>query len=146
MLGSFQYFFHQHGVLWESVRTIWIHGTIEISAIIVAGGAGFTMGNALLFPGTYPRLASLRRGAIAGLKIVIGLVPFFAVAAGLEAFVTRYTDMPVALSLVIIGISLAVVIGYFGVLPVMVGRRSSATSPPAPPHSREGGNPEPQGR
>jgi uncharacterized membrane protein SpoIIM required for sporulation len=121
MLGSFQYFFHQHGVLWESVRTIWIHGTIEISAIIVAGGAGFTMGNALLFPGTYPRLAALRRGAIAGLKIVMGLVPFFAVAAALEAYVTRHTSMPIALSVAIIGGSLAIIIGYFVVLPWRVG-------------------------
>jgi uncharacterized membrane protein SpoIIM required for sporulation len=125
MLGSFQYFFFQQGVLWESVRTIWIHGTLEISAIVVAGGAGFAMGNALLFPGTYPRLASLRRGAVAGLKIVMGLVPVFAVAAALEAFVTRYTDMPIALSVAIIGASLAIVIAYFVVLPYVIGRRRS---------------------
>ena len=36
MLGSFQYFFYEKGLLWESVRTIWIHGTIEISVIIIA--------------------------------------------------------------------------------------------------------------
>ena len=35
MLGAFQYFFYDKGVLWESVRTIWIHGTIEISVIII---------------------------------------------------------------------------------------------------------------
>ena len=35
MLGSFQYFFYEQGLLWESARTIWIHGTIEISVIIV---------------------------------------------------------------------------------------------------------------
>ena len=30
MLGAFQYFFFKHGVFWESVRGIWIHGAMEI--------------------------------------------------------------------------------------------------------------------
>ncbi|MDX1439894.1 MAG: stage II sporulation protein M [Rubricoccaceae bacterium] len=123
MLGSFQYFFYEHGVFWESVRTIWIHGTLEISAIIIAGGAGLAMGNSLLFPGTYPRLTSFRRGAIRGLKIVIGLVPIFIMAALLEGFVTRYTEMPLALSLFIILGSLAFVLWYFVTLPIQVGRK-----------------------
>ena len=126
MLGAFQTFFYQHGVFWESVRTIWIHGTLEISAIVIAGGAGLAMGNALLFPGTYPRLASLRRGAMAGLKIVIGLVPIFVAAAALEGFVTRYTDMPLAASVSIIGASLVFVIAYFVVLPWKIGRGAPA--------------------
>jgi uncharacterized membrane protein SpoIIM required for sporulation len=122
MLGAFQTFFAQHGVFWESVRTIWIHGTLEISAIVIAGGAGLAMGNALLFPGTYPRLVSLRRGAIAGLKIVIGLVPVFVAAAALEGYVTRHTDMHLLASVAVIGLSLAFVLWYFVFLPWRVGK------------------------
>ncbi len=131
MLGAFQYFFYEQGVFWESVRTIWIHGTLEISAIVVAGGAGLAMGNALLFPGTYPRLVALRRGAVRGLKIVIGLVPVFVAAALLEGFVTRHTGMPVALSLLVILGSLAWVLYYFVVLPWRAGRRLRAGAAPA---------------
>lgn len=123
MLGSFQYFFWEYGVFWESVRTIWIHGTLEISAIIIAGGAGLVMGNALLFPGTYPRLTAFKRGAIRGLKIVIGLVPIFIAAALLEGFVTRYTEMPLALSLFIILGSLTFVLWYFVWLPYRIGKK-----------------------
>jgi uncharacterized membrane protein SpoIIM required for sporulation len=36
MLGAFQYFFHLHDLLIDSVLVIWIHGTLEISAIIIA--------------------------------------------------------------------------------------------------------------
>ena len=129
MVGSFQYFFLEQGVFWESVRTIWIHGTLEISAIIIAGGAGLAMGNSLLFPGTYPRLTSFRRGAIRGLKIVIGLVPVFIAAALLEGFVTRYTEMPVALSLLIILGSLAFILWYFVRLPRAIHLRDVETSP-----------------
>src|SRR5690606_15344093 len=95
MLGSFQYFFHQRGLLMESALTIWIHGTLEITAIVIAGGAGIVMGNSILFPGTYSRTESLMRGARRGVKIVLGMIPIFLVAAFLESFVTRLTDMPV---------------------------------------------------
>jgi uncharacterized membrane protein SpoIIM required for sporulation len=140
MVGAFQYFFHEQGVLAESVQTIWIHGTLEIAAIVIAGGAGLAMGNALLFPGTYPRLTAFRRGALRGLKIVVGLVPQFIVAALLEGYVTRYTEMPVALSVLIIFGSLAFVVWYFVWRPVVVHRRDRAAGPPAAaPGARAGG-------
>ncbi len=126
MVGAFQYFFYEQGVFWESVRTIWIHGTIEILSIVIAGGAGLAMGNALLFPGTYPRLVAFRRGALRGMKLVVGLVPFFLAAALLEAFVTRYTGMPLALTLLIIFGSLTLMVGYFVVLPRRIARRDRA--------------------
>ena len=40
MLGTFHAFFASHGLLTESLATIWIHGTFEIFSIIVAGAAG----------------------------------------------------------------------------------------------------------
>jgi uncharacterized membrane protein SpoIIM required for sporulation len=130
MVGSFQYFFWEQGVFWESVQTIWIHGTLEIAAIILAGGAGLAMGNALLFPGTYPRMVAFRRGALRGLKVVVGLVPQFVAAALLEGYVTRYTEMPVALSVLIIFGSLAFVLGYWAWLPARVRRRDEAAAVP----------------
>lgn len=113
MLGSFQYYFYEFGVLKQSLLTIWIHGTLEISAIIIAGAAGLIMGNSILFPGTYARLTSFKNGAIKGLKVVMSLVPIFIVAGFLEGFVTRYTGMPLWLSLFIILGSLFFIIFYF---------------------------------
>ena len=52
------------------------------------------MGNSLLFPKTYSRRESLKRGAKQGLKIIIGLVPIFITAGFLESFVTRKTEWP----------------------------------------------------
>ena len=34
MIGAFQTFFYQHDLLWESSLAIWLHGTLEIWAII----------------------------------------------------------------------------------------------------------------
>ncbi|GAA4274904.1 stage II sporulation protein M [Aquimarina gracilis] len=124
MLGSFQYFFYDKGLLWESVRTIWIHGTIEISVIIIAGCAGLVVGNAILFPRTYTRLTSFVRGVKAGLKIVISTVPFFIVAGFLEGFVTRHTEMPDWLAIFIILGSLSLILFYYVIYPRQLYNKS----------------------
>ncbi|MEM1001661.1 MAG: stage II sporulation protein M [Bacteroidota bacterium] len=120
MLGSFQYFFYEKGLLWESARTIWIHGTIEISVIIIAGAAGLVLGNGILFTGTYPRLDSFKSGVKNGLKIVISTIPFFIIAGFLEGFVTRHTEMPDWLAIIIIVGSLSLIIWYYVVYPRQV--------------------------
>lgn len=124
MLGAFQYFFYTKGLLLESVLVIWIHGTLEISAIIIAGCAGLTLGNSFLFPGSYSRGVSFVRGAKQGVKIAVGLVPIFIMAGFLESFVTRYTEMPMWLSLTIIFSSLAFIIFYFIIYPIQLNQRS----------------------
>ncbi len=123
MLGAFQYFFYEYGLLFQSVLTVWIHGTLEISAIIIAGAASLAMGNGWLFPGTYTRLESFRRGAKRGVKIIAGLIPIFIIAGFLESFVTRHTEMPVWLSLCIILGSLAFVIFYFIIYPGIIPKK-----------------------
>lgn len=113
MLGTFQYFFYKYDLLLDSMLTIWIHGTIEISVIVVAGGAGLLAGNSILFPGTYSRGASFLRGAKNGAKIVISLIPFFIIAGFLESFATRHTEWHWSIRLAIILSSLALILWYF---------------------------------
>lgn len=122
MLGSFQYFFYDYDLFWESVRTIWIHGTIEISVIIVAGCAGLVLGNSILFPGTYTRLQSFVRGAKDGLKIIASTIPFFIIAGFLEGFVTRHTQMPDWLAVLIIGGSLYLILFYYVFYPIKLNK------------------------
>jgi uncharacterized membrane protein SpoIIM required for sporulation len=123
MLGAFQYFFHIHDLLFESVLVIWIHGTLEISSIIIAGAAGITLGNSILFPGTYSRRISFMIGAKEGLKMIVSLIPIFITAGFLESFVTRHTGMPVFLSLTIIMGSLTFVIWYFVIYPSILNKK-----------------------
>jgi len=123
MLGAFQYFFYQYGVLKESLLTIWLHGTIEISVCIISGCAGIALGNSILFPGTYTRLQSFQRGANDGLKIVFGTVPFFIIAAFIESFVTRHERASQLFDVLLIISSLALIIGYFIIYPVRLNRK-----------------------
>jgi Uncharacterized membrane protein len=117
MLGAFQAFFFQQGLLGESMLAIWIHGTLEISAIIVAGAAGLTLGKGWLFPDTYSRPVAFMKGAKRGLKIAIGTIPIFILAGFLESFVTRHTYLPDWLRLGIILLSLLFVVYYYLYLP-----------------------------
>lgn len=123
MFGCFEAFFAQHGLLGESLLAVLLHGTLELSAIIVAGAAGLAMGNSWLFPGTYPRLYAFRRGAKRGLKIAVGTVPIFVVAGFIEGFVTRHTEIADPLRLSFILLSLTFVVTYFAVLPHILGKR-----------------------
>ena len=123
MLGAFQGFFLKYHVFTKSLLVVWIHGTFEISAIIIAGSAGFVLGNSLLYPGTYKRIDSLKIGARNSLKIIIGIVPVFIAAGFLESFITRYTNMPLWLSLFIILGSLAFIIAYFVIYPAYLTKK-----------------------
>ena len=135
MLGAFQYFFYQKGLFITSFLSIWIHGTIEVSSIIIAGGAGMVMGNSILFPGTYPRLESFKKGAKKGLKIVIGLVPLFIIAGFLESYVTRLTDWHWAAKGGIILTSAFFILYYFVFYPAQIHKKY-ATGNPASPANR----------
>ena len=125
MLGSFEYYFFAQGLGPASILVVFIHGTLEISAIIVAGAAGMVLGSGILFPGTYTRRQSTVMAARDGLKMLIGLMPVFLIAAFFEGYVTRHTGMPVWLSLSILLASLAFMIGYFVIYPA----RLKATHP-----------------
>lgn len=122
MLGSFEYYFFSKGLGAQSVLVIWIHGTVEISSIIIAGAAGLVLGNSLLFPKTYTRLASLKKGARDGMKLAIGLVPLFIIAATFESFVTRHTEMPVWLSITILASSLTFMVWYVIIYPNKINK------------------------
>lgn len=117
MIGSFQTFFFQHGLLWDSFLAVFLHGTLELWAIIVAGAAGIALGNGWLFPGTYSRKVSFMRGAKRGVKIIVGTVPIFILAGFIESFMTRHTELPDAIRLGIILLSLAFIIFYYIYLP-----------------------------
>jgi uncharacterized membrane protein SpoIIM required for sporulation len=117
MMGSFQYYFFSKGLGIQSVLVIWIHGTLEISSIIISGAAGLVLGNSLLFPKTYKRMVSVKMGAKNGMKMAIGVIPILIVAAFFEGFVTRHTEMPAWLSIIILTSSLLFIIWYVIIYP-----------------------------
>ncbi len=133
MLGSFQYLFFSNGLGMQSVLVIWIHGTIEIASIVIAGTAGFILANGLLFPGTYSRMESFKKGAKDAMKVLICLIPFFIIAAFLESYITHLmsetfdkssrSGMPVWASVLILSASFILIIWYFIIYPIRLSRK-----------------------
>lgn len=124
MLGSFQYFFYQKGLLLTSFAAIFLHGALEISVLVIAGGAGLVLGNSILFPSTYTRLHSATEAALRSLKIIIGIAPIFVVAAIIESFVTRYYNtIHPAVNAVIIVSSFVFILWYFVIYPLQLKRK-----------------------
>jgi uncharacterized membrane protein SpoIIM required for sporulation len=125
MLGSFQYFFYQQGVFWESVRGIWIHGSMEIFAIVIESMAGFILGASILFPRTYSRINSFKIGFKNSFKIFLSTFPFTIAAGFLEGFITRYSiEMENWLSSFIILFTLALISFYYLVYPFIVHKKT----------------------
>ncbi|WP_348813635.1 stage II sporulation protein M [Flavobacterium maritimum] len=124
MLGSFQYFFYQQGVFWESVRGIWIHGSMEIFAIVIESMAGFILGASILFPRTYSRMNSFKIGFKNSFKIFLSTFPFTISAGFLEGFITRYSiEMENWFSSFIILFTLAVISFYYLIYPFIVHKK-----------------------
>jgi len=113
MVGAFIYFFIERGLFKESFLAIMLHGTLELSMIVVAGCAGFTLARGIIFPGTYTRGQAIIQSARSGIKILLGVTVLLIYAAIIESFATRYTEMPDIIRLSIILISAVIVIGYF---------------------------------
>lgn len=122
MVGSFQQFFFERGVGWESVLGIWTHGTIEISCIIVAGGAGLVLAKGLIWPGTLSRSRAFQLSGLSGLRIMAGIAPLIVLAGIIEGFITRLTDIPTPLRVVFLLVNLFFVLYYFVIRPYQVGR------------------------
>ena len=124
MLGAFQYFFHSKGLLITTFLGIWIHGAFEISAIVLAGGAGLTAGNGWLFPRSYTRMQSLQLSTKRGLKIMMSLVPFIIAAGFLESYVTHnYQNLPEWSKWAIIFFSFGLIVFYYVIYPIYVARK-----------------------
>lgn len=130
MIGTFQFFFIERGLFWESFLTIWQHGTLEISAIILAGGAGLVLGKGLLFPGSYSRMQAFLMTARDGFQLFLSTIPLFIIAAFIEGFFTRYTGAPEGVRLfLIIACALGVLL-YYVVWPWWLHRQGMEAPPP----------------
>lgn len=123
MVGAFTFFFFQYGVMGDAMMAIMQHGTLEISTMVIAAGAGFVMGWGWLFPGTYSRMTAFRCKAKDALKIALSVFPVTIVAAFIEGYLTRHTEYPLAFRVAVIVLSAAFIVFYYILLPWVVGRK-----------------------
>ena len=113
--------FAHYGELGKFFGLILPHGLIELTSVIIAGGAGLHMGWNLIAPGERSRDTALREEGRRVITIVFGLVASFAIAGVIEGFVTGQ-PWPTWLRL---GIGTIVEVAFVAYL-VVLGRRAKA--------------------
>jgi uncharacterized membrane protein SpoIIM required for sporulation len=86
--------------LWSFVAP---HGSLELPAICIAGGAGLEIARGLLFPGTLPRRASLAAAGGRATRLLLGAVPLLLVAGVIEGFFSP-TEAPAAAKFALAGL------------------------------------------
>ena len=74
---------HMSRDLWSFVCP---HGSLELPAIFIAGGAGLRLASGMLFPGLYSRRDSLARAGREAARLVAGIIPMLVIAGTIEGF------------------------------------------------------------
>jgi uncharacterized membrane protein SpoIIM required for sporulation len=121
MLGVIAAACHQYGMsvaLWSFVAG---HGSLELPSIIIAGGAGFRLGHAMLFPGALRWKDSVAQGGIEATRLVSGIIPLLVIAGCLEGFFSP-SQAPVWLKFTVGG-------GLFSLLLLWLFRPVKAPAP-----------------
>ena len=72
------------------------HGSFELTAIVFSGAAGLRLGYAILNPGQYTRLDSLRNAGKDVVPMLYGIFIMLVIAAFIEAFWSSSAALPIA--------------------------------------------------
>jgi uncharacterized membrane protein SpoIIM required for sporulation len=86
LLGAVGALCYQHGLSLELWAFVIPHGSVELSAVFIAGGGGLVIGHALIDPGPYVRSQFLAVRSKQAVKLVLGCVPLLVLAGLIEAF------------------------------------------------------------
>ncbi len=134
MVGGFHYMFYEAGLGWNFFLVVFIHGTFELFAFVVACAAGFRLFNSMVFTGTFKRIDSIKKGFNDGVQLMILVFILLFVAAFLEGYITRLTAasvaskpgnaiLPIWASILILVFCFTSLIWYFGIYPIQVARK-----------------------
>jgi uncharacterized membrane protein SpoIIM required for sporulation len=77
--------------LWSFVAP---HGSLELPAIFIAGGAGLILARGLLDPGTLPRREAIAAAGGRAIRLLLGVIPLLLIAGAIEGFVSPVPIAP----------------------------------------------------
>ena len=92
LLGALAQSYHAQGHALFFWAWILPHGLPEITAIFIAGGAGFVLGRAILKPGRRTRKDALRVEGRRGAMLLLGLAPILVVAGVIEGTISQWHE------------------------------------------------------
>ena len=91
-LGAMIWLYQGQGLLFDFSGWIAVHGTTELFAILLAGGAGLHIGRSMAFPGDRPVMQATAEAGRRAAQVMAGVVLMLVVAAMLEAFARQLVN------------------------------------------------------
>jgi uncharacterized membrane protein SpoIIM required for sporulation len=91
-LGAMLWLFDSRGLMVDFIAWLSIHGTTELFAILLAGGAGLHIGRSIAFPGERSIMEAAAEAGRRASVVMTGVVLMLVVAAMLEGFARQLVD------------------------------------------------------
>lgn len=123
VLGVFTWIFYSKGLQNEFILTVFMHGALEIMGMVIEGAAGMMIGYGLIFPGKYKRSTAFQIYSVHAIRLFIACIPIILVAAFIESYITRYTELNDMIRGMFIGLSVLFMLSYFVIIPLFVFRK-----------------------
>jgi uncharacterized membrane protein SpoIIM required for sporulation/uncharacterized RDD family membrane protein YckC len=122
VLGLYQ----SKGILALILAFVAPHGVLELTAVCIAGGAGFLLASALLLPGRRTRRRALVENGRRAIRLVAAATVLLLVAGSLEGFVSPIPWWPFSAKLAVSAATLVLLVLY---LSAGRARRPAAVQP-----------------
>ncbi len=91
-MGAMLWLYHGQGLTLDLIGWLSIHGTTELSAILLAGAAGLHIGRSMAFPGERSVMQAASEAGQRSAQVMAGVVLMLIVAAMLEGFARQLVD------------------------------------------------------
>ncbi|HEY9830381.1 MAG TPA: stage II sporulation protein M, partial [Stenomitos sp.] len=92
LIGAIATLVGQNNLAYPFWAFVFPHGSLELPAIFLAGGAGLLIARGMLFPGQYTRVEALKFYGYKAAQLMFGIVPMLIIAGTIEGF---YSPSPV---------------------------------------------------
>jgi uncharacterized membrane protein SpoIIM required for sporulation len=111
-LGGVFGLYASKGILSLIVAFVAPHGVLELTAICIAGGAGFLIAGALLLPGRRTRRRALGENSVRAMRLIAASTLLLIVAGALEGMVSPIPWWPLSLKLMVSATTLVLLVAY----------------------------------
>ncbi|MDE2596200.1 MAG: stage II sporulation protein M [Sphingomonadales bacterium] len=111
-MGAMLWLYHGQGLMVDFAGWLAVHGTTELYAILLAGGAGLHVGRSMAFPGQLSVMQAAGEAGRRAAVVMVGVVLMLVVAAMLEGFARQLIDTTAG-RFTVGGAMLAIWTGYF---------------------------------
>ena len=93
-IGAIATLVGKNGLAYPFWAFVFPHGSLELPAIFLSGGAGLLIGKAIVFPGQYTRIEAIKRNSNKAAQLLFGIIPMLLIAGAIEGFFSPSPIVP----------------------------------------------------